>query len=119
MIAQLVEQPPCKRQVVGSSPTRGSMREKQAKMLAFFDYFSEWCKSATALAAPSKIAPQGYFLWVNLVILGFNLEIRLRMRAYRTNFRRFLTHYNVSTISSNPNHITITRKDFLIFHIGK
>lgn len=25
VIAQLVEQPPCKRQVVGSSPTRGSI----------------------------------------------------------------------------------------------
>ena len=34
VIAQLVEQPPCKRQVVGSSPTHGSMM--QAEMLVFF-----------------------------------------------------------------------------------
>ena len=52
VIAQLVEQPPCKRQVVGSSPTCGSMNKKQAKMLAFLIAFFEWSKSATVLAAP-------------------------------------------------------------------
>ena len=77
VIAQLVEQPPCKRQVVGSSPTCGSIfllqnnlmswepelrerfksdlrlhEQKASKNVCIFDVFFEWSKSATALAAP-------------------------------------------------------------------
>ncbi len=44
VIAQLVEQPPCKRQVVGSSPTCGSTNKKQAKMLAFLIVFLSGAK---------------------------------------------------------------------------
>lgn len=36
-LAQLVEQPPCKRQVVGAEPTRGSTSEELEKWLAFLE----------------------------------------------------------------------------------
>ena len=41
ILAQLVEQPPCKRQVVGSSPTDGSLSIKTA-----FRRFFVWTKRA-------------------------------------------------------------------------
>ena len=39
-LAQLVEQPPCKRQVVGAEPTRGSMKRKNKKniLCSFLDF---------------------------------------------------------------------------------
>lgn len=52
MLAQLVEQPPCKRQVVGAEPTHGSMRRKQGKMLAFLLIFGEWSVARRVHTAP-------------------------------------------------------------------
>mgnify|MGYP001056802501 CR=1 FL=1 len=42
VLAQLVEQPPCKRQVVGAEPTHGSMKRVQAGMLAFLFMLAKW-----------------------------------------------------------------------------
>ncbi len=42
VLAQLVEQPPCKRQVVGAEPTHGSMRRTQARMLVLLVMFDDW-----------------------------------------------------------------------------
>lgn len=50
-LAQLVEQPPCKRQVVGAEPTRGSTDENLWKVY-FSKNLKKWCKCAFAHAAP-------------------------------------------------------------------
>ena len=50
-LAQLVEQPPCKRQVVGAEPTRGSTDENSWKVY-FSKNLKKWCKCAFAHAAP-------------------------------------------------------------------
>lgn len=50
-LAQLVEQPPCKRQVVGAEPTRGSTDENSWKIY-FPKNLKKWCKCAFAHAAP-------------------------------------------------------------------
>ena len=50
-LAQLVEQPPCKRQVVGAEPTRGSTDENSWKVY-FSKNLKKWYKWAFAHAVP-------------------------------------------------------------------
>ena len=50
-LAQLVEQPPCKRQVVGAEPTRGSTDENSWKVY-FSKNLKKWCKCTIVHAAP-------------------------------------------------------------------
>ena len=48
-----------------------------------------------------------------------NLEISLRMRAYRTNFRCFLAYYDMTAVAAFPYLHFALLKYFLRFHIMK
>ena len=63
MLAQLVEQPPCKRQVVGAEPTHGSMSGNLWKKY-FSRSLNEWSKVYivyTALLRKKQIEHMFYF----------------------------------------------------------
>ena len=54
-----------------------------------------------------------------LEILGFNLEIGLRMVANRTNIGSFLSNDNVTAVAALPDHFLVAGENETTLNVGQ